>query len=101
MKRMRDTTEKVEKILERCRSARNSDKALYLELIREIKPEVLSMTVENFLVKFNTLNIPSIETVGRCRRKVAERRSDLIGNADVQARREINEEEFRSYAREM
>ena len=59
------------------------------------------MPVESFLINLKDLDLPSIETVGRCRRKVFERRRDLIGNADVQAQRESNEEEFRSYAREM
>lgn len=100
MKRLRDTTAKVESILERYPNTRNSDNALYLEYVRENKPEVLSMTVEDFLVKFNTLDIPEIESVGRSRRKIFERRSDLIGDDCVQARRKKKEEEFRSYARE-
>ena len=101
MKNLRKITPKVEKILERHPNTRNSDNALYLEFIRENNPEVLKMPVESFLVNLKDLDLPSIETVGRCRRKVFERRRDLIGNADVQARREINEEEFKSFAREM
>lgn len=43
--------------------------------------------------------LPTIESVGRARRKIVEKHPELSGNDEVEAHRTLNEEKFREYAR--
>lgn len=102
---LRNTTELVKYILENDKRARNSDSFLYLKVLEEIDNErgtdILRMKVMHFLSDQAELDIPSIETVGRCRRKVVESNPHLAGNSEVEVGRALKETEFREYARQV
>lgn len=51
------------------------------------------------LINLASWGIPSIETVGRCRRKLQHDYPELCGNDTVEGFRTVKEAEFRDYAR--
>ena len=68
----------IEGILQGCPETRDSDDALYLELIREFAAEHL--TVAEFFKKRAALGIPPFETVRRSRQKVQAEHPELKGH---------------------
>ena len=98
---LRGTTKIVKSILETNKQARNSDAYLYIEVCKAINPQAIHKPFVEVLVDLKAFNLPSIETVGRCRRKVVENHPELAGDMNVEAGREVKETEFREYARQV
>lgn len=95
---MRDLHGRVYRILSENESARGSDNILYLEVVKDYGYlRTMSLVMMAGLVTSKAL--PSIETVGRVRRKVQELHPDLMPNKDVVAYRELKEKQFEEYAR--
>lgn len=105
MSNLHTTTEIVKEILGSCPDARNSDNTLYLQVLKVVGEQkginLEDMSVLSFFLKIKELGVPSIETVGRCRRKIVETHPELAGNDTVEGFRTANEEEFREYARQV
>lgn len=104
-KELTTTTDLVKKILEAYPSTRNSDNLLYIKVLQYKGAEhginLNSMSVFSFFMNIKDLDMPSIETVGRCRRKIVEGHPELAGTSDVEAGRVLNEKKFRAYARQV
>ena len=98
---LRNTTKIVKSILETNKMARNSDNYLYIEVCKTINPQVIHKPFMDVMADLKAYNLPSIETVGRCRRKVVECNPELAGNSRVEAGRALNELEFREYAKQV
>ena len=77
---------------------RNSDNVLYLMLITQIDPHIAGMPFDKVLINRKELGIPSIETVGRCRRKIQEYNPLLKGCRKVEDMRYEKWKEFMEYA---
>lgn len=103
--RIRNLTPIVKRHLEENEETRNSDNILYLEVLREIcakkQIDIESMTVPTLLYNVRALHLPTCESVGRARRKLQSTFPELRANDDVEAFRELNEEDMRRYAREV
>ena len=67
----------IEGILQGCPETRDSDDALYIEIIREFGME--RMNVAEFFTKRKILGIPPFETVRRTRQKVQAEHPELKG----------------------
>lgn len=89
----------VKYLLETEPSTRNSDYELYYHVCKMLNPLSLDMHFGTVLRNRKDFGLPSIESVGRVRRKVVEKNPDLSGNDTVEANRTLNEEAFREYAR--
>lgn len=104
MGRMKELSNRVKAILEANENARNSDNILYLHILRSYGREkgidVDTMSVPMLLLHCKDMGLPSLESTGRARRKVQELYPDLRGDDNVQAYRELKEEEYKAYARE-
>lgn len=98
---LRGTTKIVKSILETNKQARNSDAYLYIEVCKTINPQAIHKPFVEVLADLKAFNLPSIETVGRCRRKVVENNPELAGSSEVEAGRTLKETEFREYARQV
>ncbi|MGD6877859.1 hypothetical protein [Bacillus infantis] len=100
---LKTTTDVVKYILENYPDTRNSDNTLYIMVLRHEGAkhgiDFNKMSVFSFFMKIKELDVPSIETVGRCRRKIVESHPELAGDGNVEAGRMLNEETFRKYAR--
>jgi len=103
MGELRKTTDLVRDILIDEPAARDSDSFLYCKVLeyygRRLSIDFNRVSVLNFYKLYRDKNIPSIETVGRCRRKIQEEEIDLRGSAAVEAQRGAREKQFRHYAR--
>jgi len=101
---MKKTThDLVKKILEQRPETRNSDMFLYTVLAQHIEEEKgVDITEKPFcfvLCNLKKLGLPSLESVGRARRKIQEQYPHLQSDKKVKEKRADNEELFRQYAR--
>ena len=100
MSELRNTTKMVKYVLEKEPRTRNSDNLLWLEVVRLVNQGVLRMPLAVVMNNLKEFNLPSIETVGRCRRKLQADIPALRGTAEVQDFRSGLEAEFREWAGE-
>ncbi len=99
MKKLRTTTKVVKQVLEAVPAARNDDKELYLHVLSKLNMDyLLNYPFAMVLHKLEDLGVPSMETVGRCRRKIQAEFPELRANAEVQGFRSELEAEFRAWA---
>lgn len=103
MEELKTTTDIVETIMQTAEETRNNDNLLYLRLLDVLGKhrgiDYIHMTVIDFFRRLPELDIPTIETVSRLRRKVQQENPELKANAEVTAFRAEREEMFREYAR--
>jgi hypothetical protein len=103
MKRLKDLSKMVKAILEKDKAARNSDSILLLHLLRDIGNEhgidIDRMSVPMLLIHGRDLGLPTLESVGRARRKVVEAHPELGSDDDVEAVKMQLEEAYRDFAR--
>lgn len=96
---LRNMTELVKTILEQQPETRSSDNLLYIEVLRRCTNQhVLNMPVWMFYQNQREWQIPSIETVGRCRRKAQQENPHLKATAEVQGWRYDKETDFMRFA---
>lgn len=94
-----NTMEKIVlKILEDFPDTRKDDYILYYFVCRYNNTTVLTKTLGTALLNHNELKLPSWETVTRCRRKIQEKRPDLVA-PDTARKRHKEEETYREYAK--
>ena len=97
------TTDLVKSILEEKPDTRNSDTLLYVEVLKtysdRMDVDVCGYPFASALKNLTAWGIPSIETVGRCRRKVQSDFPELAANDTVEGFRAIKEQEYEEYAR--
>lgn len=103
MSELRKTTDLVYSILTQSVSARNSDDDLYCKVLeyygKNMGVDFNRVSVISFFRSARRNDIPSIETVGRCRRKLQEEYEELRANEYVERKRMKRENDFRTYAR--
>ena len=93
------TTALVKGILETSPSTRNSDERLYIEVVRAIDNKAAGMPFWYVLEHRKDFGLPSLESVGRCRRKVVSKNPELAGTDKVEGFRAMEEQEYRAWAR--
>ena len=98
MTELKNTTMKVRQVLATVPAARNSDNILYLEVVRLIDQHVLRLPLAVVLNNLKEYNLPTIETVGRCRRKLQAQFPELRADKTVEEFRTELEAEFREWA---
>ena len=100
MSELRNTTKMIKYVLEKEPRTRNSDNLLWLEVIKLVNQGVLRKPMAEVLQNLNEYGLPSIETVGRCRRKIQAEHPELRAKQAVQECRADREKEFREWAGE-
>ena len=96
--KIKDLESRVKAILIKDPTTRASDDLLYISVISEMGFDMRSVTARKFLLTYRELKLPSIESVGRCRRKVQEENESLKPSEKVQKGREVQRERFYNYA---
>lgn len=103
MEDLKSTTDIVAAIMVTAEETRSNDNLLYLRLLAVLgsmhKIDYLHMTVIDFFKLLPMLNVPTIETVSRLRRKVQQKCPDLKATDAVESFRAEREETFKAYAR--
>ena len=101
--RLKKISDLVHELLINEPACRNSDNILYWRVLQVIGCEkgidVSKMSVPTLLFHMREYGLPSIESVGRARRKIQEHNPELCADDTVEAHRMILEEEYRDYAR--
>lgn len=90
----------IRPILEILPKTRDDDSLLYIEYCRKVNASVLGMRFEDVLEFRNRLGIKSIESVGRCRRKLQEKCPELRGSYNATEDRYAKFKESMDYASE-
>ena len=105
MRRLRELSIRVKHILEANENTRNSDNILYLHVLRsygeEMGLDIDKMSVPMLLLHCKDMGLPSLESMGRARRKVQSLYPELRADDDVQAMREVQEDKFKAFAKEV
>ncbi len=83
-------------ILEADRRARNDDRYLYLKVVEKLAPGALYAP---FAVAYMSKDMPSTESVRRCRQWCQEHYEDLRSDDNVEAARMLEEEEVREFVK--
>lgn len=99
MSELRNTTKMVKYVLEKDPRTRNSDNLLWLEVIKLVNQGVLRKPMAEVLQNLTEYNLPSIETVGRCRRKIQAEHPELRAKQDVQECRTEREVVFKEWSK--
>ena len=99
MTELKNTTLLVKQVLETVPAARNSDNLLFIEVVKIININLIFKPLAEVLTNLKEYDLPSIETVGRCRRKLQAQFPELRAAAAVQGIRGDREEEFREWAK--
>lgn len=89
----------VQDILEKNIRARGNDNYLYREVCQRLNCDVLGVPLGAVLVEFDRYNIPSIESVGRARRKLQAQYPELRPTKEVEQMRYEQQIAFEQYAR--
>lgn len=98
MKQLRKLEKIVKKILKEKPVARGDDDLLYLDVLDEMKVNISDFTAESFLLNYRKMGIPTIETVGRCRRKVQAKDNSLKPTPEIGLKRKQMENSFYDYS---
>lgn len=100
---LRNTTDLVYGILLEDEAARDSDNELYVKVLEyygsKLGVNFDRVSVSSFFKHYRHYHIPSIETVGRCRRKLQEEYIELASSNFVTCERRDREAQFRDFAR--
>ena len=95
--------EMVKKILEECPETRESDSVLYAEFLRrygeKVGKNLATYPAGPLLLKLSDFGVPTIESVGRYRRKFQQTYPDLRATEKIEASRCKREKEFKKWAR--
>lgn len=103
MSELKKTTDLVYDILVHNAATRDSDNDLYVKVLEyygtKLGVNFNRVSAISFFNYYRRYSIPSIETVGRCRRKLQEEYDFLRADEGVERERMKRETEFRDYAR--
>ena len=98
MEKLRDLEKRVAKILKENPSTRGDDDLLYDYVLDDLKVDTSKFSVESFLLNYRKMGIPTIETVGRCRRKIQAKDETLKPTPDIVLKRRKLETSFYNYS---
>lgn len=98
MSKLKDLEKRVSRILERNPSTRGDDDLLYDYLLNDMKVDLSKYSAESFLLNYRKMGIPTIESVGRCRRKIQEKNESLKPTPDIFLKRKKLEKSYYCYS---
>lgn len=105
MDNLNSITRIVKTILQTYPDTRNSDNLLYYHVLKVVgdknKVDIETMSIPTFLLKMKDYGLPPFESVRRARQKIQASYPELSAKSDVEAYRQLNEQEYRDYARKV
>lgn len=99
MRNLKTIEGKVKAILEKDEEARNDDMLLYLKVCNTCLKDTGAMPFAEVMLQYRYLGLPSIESVGRTRRKLQAEFPELMGSSRVQKLRAAGEKAYRKHER--
>ena len=98
MGKLKDLEKKVRKILKERPKTRGDDDLLYKYVLADMKVNLKNFDAENFLLSYRKMGIPTIESVGRARRKVQSKDETLKPTPEIVLKRKKLENSFYCYS---
>ncbi len=98
MEKLKDLEKKVRVILKNNPVTRGDDDLLYEYLLEDMKVNLSSITARTFLLSYRKMGIPTIETVGRCRRRIQAKDETLKPTPEIVLKRRRLETSFYNYS---
>jgi len=99
---LKKTTDLVKSILEEKPETRSSDNLLYIEVLNYYSDrydfDIGGFPFADVLRSMSKWHLPSLETVGRCRRRLQHSFPELAATDEVEGYRIVKEKEFRDWA---
>lgn len=88
----------VEKFLEDNPAMRGSDDLLYVAVAEQLGVDLDGTSARDFLLHYRTCLVPTVETVGRCRRRIQAKRPELKPTKEIELKRRRCEQSFYEYS---
>lgn len=98
MNHLKDLEKIVRSILEEVPATRGSDDLLYLWVCYKMGFSLKGKDAQDFILNYRKMGLPTIESVGRCRRKVQANNEVLKPTPDIQLKRKESEHSFYHYS---
>lgn len=98
MNHLKDLEKIVRNILEEVPATRGSDDLLYLWVCYKMGFSLKGKDAQDFILNYRKMGLPTIESVGRCRRKIQAENEILKPTPDIQLRRKESENSFYHYS---
>lgn len=98
MSKLKEMEKVVKKILKEIPATRGDDDLLYLDVLDEMKVNLKDFTAESFLMNYRKMGIPTIETVGRCRRNIQAKDKTLKPTPEIVLKRKKLENSYYDYS---
>ena len=98
MTKLKELETVVKEILKDKPATRGDDDLLYIYVLDQMHINLSSYSVTSFLLNYRKLGVPTIESVGRCRRKIQSKHEELKPTPDIILKRKKVENSFYDYS---
>ena len=98
MTKLKELEPVVKEILKEKPATRGDDDLLYVYVLDQMHINLSSYSVISFLLNYRKLGVPTIESVGRCRRKIQTKNEELKPTPDIILKRKTLENSFYNYS---
>lgn len=98
MEKLKDLEKKVRKVLKDNPNTRGDDDLLYKYVLADMNINLSKFNAESFLLSYRKMGIPTIESVGRARRKVQSKDETLKPTPEIVLKRKKLENSFYCYS---
>lgn len=88
----------VKEVLVDFPKTRGDDDLLYTKVLQKLKVNLSDYNAKDFILCYRKLGIPTIETVGRCRRKIQAANEELKPTPQIGLKRKKLENSYYNYA---
>lgn len=95
---MKQLEKKVKKILLKNRASRGDDDLLYLLVLKEMDFDISKYKAEDFIKNYRKMKLPTIESVGRARRKIQSENQTLKPTKENELKRAKCSTSFYEYS---
>lgn len=90
----------VKQQLEQNPATRGDDDLLYYYIMQDMGVNLGDYVASFFILHYRSMGLPTIESVGRCRRKLQEKNAYLRAGPEIDLKRRESAERFFNYAKE-
>lgn len=77
---------------------RGDDDILYVRVLKRAGIEINNITAETYIMNYRRLKLPTIESVGRCRRRVQAKDETLKPTPEIELKRRKTEQSYYFYS---
>ena len=98
--KLKKLEEYVKKQLEENPATRGDDDLLYYYVLQDMGVNLGDYITSFFILHYRSMGLPTIESVGRCRRKLQEHNKYLCAGPEIEIKRRESAERFLAYAKD-